>query len=102
MNSSPGELVRVVLADDEPFTRSSLMQFVPWREHKCQIINAYKNGSEVLRHLAKDAPDLIITDIRMPHMDGIELMHAVRETDDRTRFIVVSGYRDFEYAKAAM
>lgn len=95
-------LTRIVIVDDEPFTRMCVAKYIDWNSIGAQIVSSYKSGMECLEHIEMDAPEIIITDIRMPCMSGLELMQSVRESYDSVQFIVISGYKDFEYAKSAM
>ncbi|WP_020618137.1 response regulator [Paenibacillus daejeonensis] len=91
-----------LLVDDEPIILRSLEVAVPWEELGVRIVGKARNGEEALRLYHERKPDMIISDIRMPSIDGIALMSEVRSCDARLIFIVISGYGDFEYARRAI
>lgn len=92
-------MYRVLIVDDEAHARTMVESLVPWDEYGLELVGMAANGAEALEKLDALHPDLVITDIQMPHMDGIEL---IRRTDRRAKFIVMSGYNDFEYVRASM
>ncbi|MFS0726940.1 response regulator [Paenibacillus sp. 1P07SE] len=91
-----------LLVDDEPIILRSLEAAVPWEELGVSIVGKARNGEEALQLYHQHKPDIIISDIRMPSIDGIALMSEVRSCDARLIFIVISGYGDFEYARRAI
>ncbi|GBF75841.1 DNA-binding response regulator [Paenibacillus sp. 598K] len=99
MNQTP---YTVLLVDDEPIILRSLEAAVPWEELGVRIVGKARNGEEALQLYHERKPDMIISDIRMPSIDGIALMSEVRSCDARLIFIVISGYGDFEYARRAI
>lgn len=96
-------MLKVILADDEPYIVQGLSLIIDWNQAGFEIIGTANNGQEALELIKSEDPDLIITDIRMPIMTGIELLEKVRsENISDANFVILSGYNDFEYAKAAM
>lgn len=94
---------KAILVDDEYFTRKGLLGLIPWEEHGYEIIGEAEDGEEALELIERLAPDLVITDIRMPVLDGLELIQTVRERAGKaTKFIIISGYGDFKYAQQAV
>lgn len=92
-------MLRVMLVDDEPFILQGLSVLIDWNGLGFEIVKTAANGLEALEFLKKDEVDLIIADIRMPGMSGLELLENVRKsriTD--AYFAIVSGYNDFAYA----
>jgi len=101
MEQSGGKY-RVILVDDEPIILRSLKVAIPWNELELEIVGEARNGEEALRLVREVAPHMIISDIRMPGIDGITLMKEVLDEDPKRLFIFISGYGEFEYAREAL
>ncbi|MEK3733406.1 response regulator transcription factor [Paenibacillus sp. FSL M8-0334] len=95
-------MIKVLIVDDEPKLREGLKSIVPWNELGFQVVDTAANGSEALDKFKAHAPDLMLVDIRMPGMDGLQLIEAIREKDPRVHMLILSGYADFDYAKKAI
>ncbi len=97
-------MYKVMIVDNEPNIRSGLCYIIDWERYDFRISDLAKNGKEAIEKLEKNPPDLIITDIKMPGMDGLELIRYVREElqDENMKFIILSGYDEFDYAREAM
>lgn len=95
-------MYKLILADDEVLIRNNMMQSVHWEEHGFQVIGCYSNGDEVLDALGEELPDLIITDINMPYVDGIEVAKFLHQNYPQIKVLFLTGYNEFEYAKKAM
>ncbi|MCR2803324.1 response regulator [Paenibacillus soyae] len=94
---------KVLLVDDEMFVRKGLCSLIEWEEHGFSVAGEAENGEEALREIVRLKPDLVISDIRMPLMDGLELIRRTVELPDADpAFIIISGYNDFAYAKQAI
>lgn len=97
------QLHRAILVDDEPFTRKGLMKLIDWETCGFQIVGEADNGEDALELIKRVQPELVITDIRMPVIDGLELIRCVMlENIAVPYFIIISGYNDFNYAQQAM
>lgn len=94
----------VILVDDEVFTRKGLRNLIDWEACGFRVSGEADNGEDALALVRSDKPDLVITDIRMPVMDGLELIRRVREDPALSdlAFIIISGYDDFAYAQKAV
>ncbi|RKP51591.1 DNA-binding response regulator [Cohnella endophytica] len=93
----------VILVDDEVFTRKGLIKLIDWESCGFQIVAEADNGEDALEIIRKVRPDVVITDIRMPVLDGMELIRrVVEENDANPSFIIISGYDDFKYAQQAV
>ena len=91
-----------IIIDDEPWTIIDIEQTLPMEELGFRITNSFKDPKTALVYIITQKPDLIITDIRMPNMTGIELMQKIREQNITSEIIIISGYGEFEYAKKAI
>jgi two-component system, response regulator YesN len=96
-------MIKILIVDDEPFIRQGLKILINWEKYGYEIVGEAANGIEAIKELEKKEIDLIIVDIKMPEMNGIELVEHVRNNISNTiKFIVLSGYYEFEYAKKAI
>lgn len=95
-------MIRVLVVDDEPLVRRGVAQGVNWAALSCEVVGEAANGEEGLDMARRLSPDLIITDIRMPRMDGIGMMNALRREGCKARCIVLTAHSDFEYARSAL
>jgi two-component system response regulator YesN len=96
-------MYKVILVDDEPLALEGLKLAVDWKSLGYEIVGECGDGEEALSLIAALDPDLIITDIRMPGLDGLGLIErAINHDGGYLKFIIVSGYGEFEYAKAAL
>ncbi|MDQ1004627.1 two-component system response regulator YesN [Neobacillus niacini] len=93
---------KVVIADDEKLILKNLAQIIDWQGLDCEIIGTAQNGQEVMGIIENQQADLLLTDISMPEMSGIELLKTLNQIDNKPMVILISGYDDFEYAKEAI
>lgn len=92
----------VVVADDEGELREAVCTMIPWQELGFRLVGSAGNGLDALQLVEEREPDLLLTDIRMPFISGIELARQVREVRPMTHIAFLSGYDDFEYAQQAI
>lgn len=95
-------MYRVLLADDENTIVEGLAVIIDWQGMGCEIVGLAYNGEQLIQLALEEDPDIIITDIRMPHCDGLEAIQSLRQHGISVKIIVMSGYSEFEYAKKAM
>lgn len=95
-------LKTVLLVDDEQFMLNSMKTLVDWEEHGFSIVAAAHNGKRALEYYKQLHPDLVITDIVMPIMDGLELIKEIRRLSEETYILIITAYDEFEYAKKAL
>ncbi|TAH63211.1 MAG: response regulator, partial [Anaerolineaceae bacterium] len=96
-------MIKVMIVDDEPYIRQGLKILINWEEHGYIVCEEAANGIEAINRMKETDIDLVITDIRMPGMDGLELIEYTREhISKKIRFIILSGFYEFEYAKKAI
>jgi len=92
----------VLITDDEPATQNSLSTAVHWQQFGVDKVLVADDGYQALNIMARNKIDLLITDIQMPHMDGITLLKEVRNSYPETHCIILTAYNEFEYARAAV
>ena len=95
-------LYKIIIVDDEEEIRLGIIKKIDWKSYGFQIIGEAENGQEALEKAEKLQPDIIMTDIRMPFMDGLELGKKLSEVMPSSKIIVFSGCDDFEYAQKAI
>lgn len=93
---------RVVLADDEPIIRCGIASCVPWQEAGFELAGQASNGQEALQICAREHVDIIISDIKMPVMDGLELIREAKKFNPGVKAVMVSSYSEFAYAQEAV
>lgn len=92
----------LLLVDDEQEIRSGLSQYFPWHEVGFELVGECVNGREALQWLEQRPVDVLLCDIRMPLLSGLEVAEQLHAAKSRTRIVFLSGYKDFDYAKQAM
>lgn len=91
-----------MIVDDEPIICQGLRQTVPWSELQTEVVAEAYDGEEALEKLQENQVDILLTDVKMPVMDGLELSEKIHQYYPDIRIIIISGYDEFEYAKRAM
>ncbi|WP_130838389.1 response regulator transcription factor [Lachnoclostridium sp. Marseille-P6806] len=92
----------VIIAEDEPLLLENLAKKIDASDTDFHVVGKAQTGVQALALIEQNAPDLLVTDIRMPVMSGLELIEKIRDTHPDLDCIVVSGYSDFEYARTAL
>lgn len=92
-------MYKVFIVDDEPIIIEGLRQIIDWNDYELEIIGHATNGVTALSSLSAENVDILITDIKMPQMDGLSLISEVKKKNPRTKFIVLSGYNEFDFVK---
>lgn len=95
-------MYHVFLADDEPWALMTLQNLIEWSDYGFAISGEAEDGEQALERIIRTNPDLIISDIRMPGMDGLSLLGTIRDRGLKAEVLLVSGYTDFEYARKAL
>ena len=95
-------MLKVLIVDDEAVVRRGIVLGIDWASLGCAVVGEAANGEEGLAAAERYSPNLIITDVRMPHMDGIEMMRVLRERGSTAHVIVLTAYNDFDYARSAL
>ena len=91
--------MNLMIIDDEPLVRQGLQSLIDWNSYGFTVLTEAGNGEEGLEKVLRLSPDIVLLDIRMPGLSGVELMRRAREEGFRGRFILLTGYADFEYAR---
>ena len=95
-------MLKVLVVEDEPYVRRGIVLSVDWTALDCFVVGEAANGEEGYDAALKFQPNIIITDIRMPKMDGIEMLKRLREAGCKSEVIILTAYSDFEYAQNAL
>lgn len=96
-------MIKLLLADDEPLVLVGLQSMLKWEEYDIEICATARNGEQTMELIEKYSPDLVIADVRMPLLSGLEVMKRCRETYGRLPlFIVLTSYEEFEYVREAI
>ncbi|RNB83274.1 DNA-binding response regulator [Brevibacillus nitrificans] len=95
-------MYKLILVDDEEDVREGVSQEIDWHEHGFEVLAKAENGKEALDLVERLRPDVVVTDIKMPFMDGLQLAEAVRRQFPATRIIILTGFDEFEYAQKAV
>ena len=96
------DLYRIILVDDEEEVRKSIIRKIDWTSVGFTVVGDAENGEEALEKIEGLEPDVVLTDIRMPYMDGLTLAERIRQKYPSMKIVISSGYDDFEYAKRAI
>lgn len=92
----------LIIADDEYFIRQRIKKIIPWEKLKLKFSGEAENGKQTLELLEKEDADILLLDIKMPQMDGIETAKYIKENFPHVHIIILSGYNDFEYARSLL
>lgn len=95
-------MYRVLIIDDEPIIRKGLKNIINWKQFDCEVCGEAADGIEGRELLKNMKPDILITDIRMPEVDGLTMVREVKELIPGCKIIILTGYRDFEYVQEAI
>lgn len=95
-------MYRVALVDDERLILEGLSRVVPWESLGCRVAGTASDGREGLALIRREQPDMVLTDIRMPNMDGLTMLAALHSEFPQMQMTVLTAYRDFDYAKRAL
>lgn len=95
-------MYRLMIADDEDSIRNGMAHSLPWQELGFEVVALCENGQEVLDRLDECRPNVVLSDIRMPVLDGVELMKRLNRDHPEIKIVILSGYSDFEYMNASI
>ena len=94
--------IKVFLVEDEMIIRNGVKKGIKWEEEGYDFVGEASDGELAYPLILKEKPDILITDIRMPFMDGLELSRLVKEELPDIKILILSGYDEFQYAKEAI
>ena len=95
-------MIKVFLVEDETIIRQGIKNNIDWRSNGFELVGEAGDGEYAYPMILKSQPDILLTDVKMPFMDGLELSRLVKKALPRTKIIVISGYNEFDYAKEAI
>ena len=95
-------MYKLLIVDDEDFEREGMAHLIDWGKYEIEMVGTAWNGVDAFQQIEKLHPDMVLTDIKMPVMNGIELIQKVRETYPDIEFAVLSGYGEYEFTSKAM
>ena len=95
-------MLKIFLVEDESIVREGLRDNIPWQQYGYKFVGEASDGEMALPLIQKMRPDVLLTDIKMPFMDGLSLSRIVHQEFPETKIIIISGYDDFEYARQAI
>ena len=95
-------MIRMIIADDERLIRESLHQLIEWEKYGVEVVATANNGKVALQQTLELMPDILLSDINMPEMSGVELIQALSEAHSPCKVIFLSAYSDFAYAQSAI
>ncbi|MGN1023407.1 MAG: response regulator [Lachnospiraceae bacterium] len=97
-----GEKYKVVIVDDEPIITDGLSTAIRWGDFGCEVAGKAYSGKDGLKVIREIRPDILFTDIRMPGMDGLQMVAALKSEFPGMKIAILTGYRDFDYAQEAI
>ena len=95
-------MFKVLIADDEKYICALIRSLIDWKTMDMELIGEANDGVTALDMILKQNPDIVIIDIKMPEMDGLEVIQKAKTQHTKSEFILISGYREFEYAYTAI
>lgn len=95
-------MYRVVIIEDETTVRRGIVLTIDWFSLGCMIVGEAANGEEGMELVLRLSPDIVVTDVKMPKMDGVEMITKLRQAGCRSRFIILTAHSDFKYAQSAL
>lgn len=95
-------MYKVVIIDDEPIIVRGLEKAVKWKDIDCSVVGTAENGIEGMEIIRKEKPDILISDISMPQMDGLSMIAAIKSEFPNMEITILTGFRDFDYAQKAI
>ena len=95
-------MFKVLIIDDEPIIRKGLRNIINWRNFGCDVVGEARDGHEGGELIHRLLPDIIITDIKMPEVDGLSMLREIKSLVPDSKIIILTGYRDFEYVHEAL
>lgn len=95
-------MIKLLIADDEKIIRETIASLIDWNSLGISLIGTAENGIEAYNMILDDYPDIVLTDIKMPGLSGLDLIQRIHEINPDTQFVILSGYGEFKFAQRAM
>lgn len=95
-------MYKVLIVEDMDITREDIMELIEWKSYDFELVPSARNGKIGLEYAVRYLPDIILTDIKMPVMTGLELVEQMKKIRPKTKFILLTAYEEFELAKKAL
>lgn len=95
-------MLRMIIADDEPLVRETISRIIDWNSNGIQLLGTCRDGIETYNMILDEYPDIVLLDINMPGMNGLDLIERIRSIDETISFIIISGYERFDFAQRAL
>ena len=95
-------MYKILLVDDEILVRDAIRENIDWKSLDCELVGDCENGRQAVEFIQTHEVDIVLTDICMPYMDGMELSEFLHDNYPDNLIVIISGFGEFEYAKMAM
>jgi two-component system response regulator YesN len=95
-------MLKLLIVDDEPDTREGLRYYFDWEKYDIEVIGEADDGSTAIPMILEKKPDIILSDIKMPDIDGIQMAKHIRTFNEKVKIVFISGYDDLGFVKSAM
>lgn len=95
-------MIKLLIVDDERIIRETIASLVDWESLGITLIGTAENGIEAYNIILDEYPEIVLTDIKMPGLGGLDLIQRIHEINPDTQFVILSGYGEFEFARRAM
>lgn len=95
-------MYKVVVVEDEELVRQGIVLAVDWAGLDCVVVGEARNGLEGVEVVLRHAPDIVVTDIKMPQLDGVGMIQELRNQKNKSQFIILTAHSDFQYAQSAI
>lgn len=100
--NEPQPIIKVMIAEDELLVRIGIKSSIDWKKHHFELIGEASDGLEALSMLRKNPPHILLLDIKLPNLSGLEILHTIRNEQINTKVIIISSWDDFTTVKQAM
>ena len=95
-------MYKILIAEDTSLIRRGIISMIHWEQHNCVLAGEAENGKDAIKMLKSLDPDILLLDVKMPHLDGMRVLDYIKELKIQVKVIMISGYSNFEYVKHAL